>query len=596
MLWRISQILYVKTLIFSFIQAELLENQYGILVVEPNSETNTPDPDNAHLFCLVYYPSVNNISAKANATKHPLTKVLDLGDADTCEDGEDLNQVEANFAYINGSSKISNCSVAERAARLERYKAVGMISDRIITGEYNSSEYNISIEVLTLVERDAKERLLQYKTSYPEGVFYIYENGSDEKGFDLSLVVILVMAVMTVTLGSFWSGHAKHNLRLKMQREAGAERLGAEDPDMIQPQDGSGAAEEELSIHVSPLLVLFFVLCMCSMLVLLYFFFNQLVYVIMTMFCIASSLAMYSCLEPLVMASYSLASLPVLRLPRCNLYLCVLQLELRQFLLLLASIATSATWFVFRKTDWSWILQDILGIMFSINMLKVLRLPSLKICTILLSALFFYDIFFVFITPLFMEGGKSVMVEVATGGNSDEQLPMVLRVPHLSRDPSRVCYVHTYSLLGFGDILVPGLLLSFAHSYDLLAGIKYKLFWAITSIAYILGLVATFISLFLMNSAQPALLYLVPFTLLPTLAVSWLRGDLAAMWHGDTQAGAGRERFATTNPAAQTQAATKSDDYESEEFEDEDSNQEKSDLPVPDSQVSTPDDCKLIDK
>ena len=167
----------------------------------------------------------------------------------------------------------------------------------------------------------------------------------------------------------------------------------------------------------------------------------------MTMFCIASSLAMYSCLEPLVMASYSLARLPVLRLPRCNLYICILQLELRQFLLLAASIATSATWFVFRKADWSWVLQDVLGIMFSINMLKVLRLPSLKICTILLSALFFYDIFFVFITPLFMEGGKSVMVEVATGHSSDEQLPMVLRVPHLSRDPSRVCYVHTYSLL-----------------------------------------------------------------------------------------------------------------------------------------------------
>ena len=202
----------------------------------------------------------------------------------------------------------------------------------------------------------------------------------------------------------------------------------------------------------------------------------------MTMFCVASSLAMYSCLEPVVMASYKVTGLPVVRLPRCNLFLCVLQLELRQFLLLAASISTSAVWFVYRKSDWSWILQDILGIMFSINMLKVLRLPSLKICTILLSALFFYDIFFVFITPLFMEGGKSVMVEVATGHSSDEQLPMVLRVPHLSRDPSRVCYVHTYSLLGFGDILVPGLLLSFAHSYDLLAGIKYKLYWTITTV------------------------------------------------------------------------------------------------------------------
>ena len=53
--------------------------------------------------------------------------------------------------------------------------------------------------------------------------------------------------------------------------------------------------------------------------------------------------------------------------------------------------------------------------------------------------------------------------------------------------------------------------------------------------AYILGLVATFISLFLMNSAQPALLYLVPFTLIPTILVAWCRGDLASMWDGDNK-------------------------------------------------------------
>ena len=92
-----------------------------------------------------------------------------------------------------------------------------------------------------------------------------------------------------------------------------------------------------------------------------------------------------------------------------------------------------------------------------------------------------------------------------------------------------------FSFQGFGDILVPGLLLSFAHSYDLLAGIRYKLYWVITVTAYILGLVATFVSLFLMNSAQPALLYLVPFTLMPTLLVAWIRGDLSAMWTGDSQ-------------------------------------------------------------
>ena len=43
-------------------------------------------------------------------------------------------------------------------------------------------------------------------------------------------------------------------------------------------------------------------------------------------------------------------------------------------------------------------------------MLKTLRLPSFKICTILLSILFFYDIFFVFITPLFTKvNGKTLL-------------------------------------------------------------------------------------------------------------------------------------------------------------------------------------------
>ena len=162
----------------------------------------------------------------------------------------------------------------------------------------------------------------------------------------------------------------------------------------------------------------------------------------MAIFCICSSLAMYSCLEPIVMASYSLTRLPVVRLPRCNLYLCILQLELRQFLLLSASIAASVTWFVFRKAEWSWILQDILGIMFSINMLKVLRLPSLKICTILLSIMVLFDIFFVFITSLFMKDGKSMMEVVATGGSSGEHSPTVLRVPFFSRDPFGPCYDH----------------------------------------------------------------------------------------------------------------------------------------------------------
>lgn len=573
----------LQSVLFHMAKAQALENQYGVLVVEETTGKQTASPDIDHLFCVVYYPSIKNISEKEEPSKYPLNKLLNLGEANTCNDGDELSGLDGKIGYINTNSSIANCTIAERAARLQELHALGLISDRILP-KFNGSDFNISIEVFTLVEKNAKERMLKYQKEYPDGYFYLYSTMGDERSFDLSLVVILLMAVTTVILGSLWSGYAKQSLRMKKERENNVEHR-EEDPDSVQPQDGSGGQEEELSVQVSPLLVLFFVCCMCSMLVLLYFFFNQLVYVIMTMFCVASSLAMYSCLEPIVMASYQIPCLPVLRLPRCNLYLCILQLELRQLLLLVASIGTAATWFVFRKSDWSWVIQDLLGIMFSINMLKVLRLPSLKICTILLSALFFYDIFFVFITPLFMEGGKSVMVEVATGHSSDEQLPMVLRVPHLSTDPSRVCYVNTYSLLGFGDILVPGLLLSFAHSYDLLTGIKYKLYWIITTVAYILGLIATFISLFVMNSAQPALLYLVPFTLIPTILVAWIRGDLASMWEGDLKVDEEQDNDDDTDDEI---------DDAKDNLPNEQASTDISQVPDQDNLISTPDKNKLL--
>ena len=73
------------------------------------------------------------------------------------------------------------------------------------------------------------------------------------------------------------------------------------------------------------------------------------------------------------------------------------------------------------------------------------------------------------------------MVEVATGGDTGEQLPMVLKVPHLGSNPLKVCWL-PYSMLGFGDILVPGLLVSYCHSFDLQMGTPYRLYWILTNV------------------------------------------------------------------------------------------------------------------
>lgn len=48
------------------------------------------------------------------------------------------------------------------------------------------------------------------------------------------------------------------------------------------------------------------------------------------------------------------------------------------------------------------------------------------------------------------------MVEVAKGGNSKEQLPMVIKFPRIYKDQFNKCFQMEYSLLGLGDMLAPG--------------------------------------------------------------------------------------------------------------------------------------------
>lgn len=528
--WLVIQI-FLTFILLSVAKAS--ESLYGLLVVE-HEEKNVKD----ELFCMVYYPSVYEVAEnKSVAVKYLITLLKDLSDTNACDDGDDLTELglQGSFPIFASNLTIANCSLWEKITNLQDQQVKGLFAEGNYGNKFNTTDFDFTVPFASLLEKDARERLMEIQQNHPTSQFYLYR--SDEL-FDQSTIVIFAMAVGTVMLGSFWSGYAKQSLRLRKERRrlvgevCHHDAVGDRERVVEQAKGLEGEEEEEdISVHVSPVLICIFVCAMCAMLVLLFFFFNYLVYVIMVMFCIASALAMYSCLEPLVMISYALP-LPILRLPKMNLYICRLDLELRQMLLLIGSISTTVVWFIFRKADWSWGLQDFLGIMFSINMLKVLRLPSLKICTVLLGLLFVYDVFFVFITPLIMPGGKSIMVEVATGHSSDEQLPMVLKVPHLTPDP---CYKYTYSLLGFGDILVPGLLLSFCHGFDLMVGTPCKIYWIISCVAYTLGLVATFISLYFMNAAQPALLYLVPFTLIPIYLVALCRGEFMAIWKGDIQ-------------------------------------------------------------
>jgi hypothetical protein len=170
----------------------------------------------------------------------------------------------------------------------------------------------------------------------------------------------------------------------------------------------------------------------------------------------------------------------------------------------------------------SWPLCNAIALTMAVAILSFVRFPNAKVSTILLLVFFFYDIFWVFLSPYLF--GKSVMVAVAT--QASMSLPILILFPHI--------FTTGFTMLGLGDIVLPGLLLTYllrldhhnsqtgrtSHYFPLALGL------------YVVGLMLAMIAVIGMNRGQPALLYLVPCTLGAAFFEGWRRGELHQLWHG----------------------------------------------------------------
>ncbi|XP_026941480.1 signal peptide peptidase-like 2B isoform X2 [Sagmatias obliquidens] len=341
-----------------------------------------------------------------------------------------------------------NCTFYEKVRLAQGSGARGLLiisKETLVPPGGNKTQYDeIGIPVALLSYKDMLDIFETFGRVVRAALY-----APKEPMLDYNMVIIFIMAVGTVALGGYWAGSRDVRKRyMKHKRDDGPEK------------------HEDEAVDVTPVMICVFVVMCCSMLVLLYHFYDQLVYVIIGIFCLASSTGLYSCLSPL------LQRLPFCRcrVPDNSLPYFHKRPQVRMLLLALLCVAVSVVWGVFRNEDqWAWILQDALGIAFCLYTLKTIRLPTFKACTLLLLVLFIYDVFFVFITPFLTKSGNSIMVEVATGPSDSathEKLPMVLKVPRLNASPLALCD-RPFSLLGFGDILVPGLLVAYCHRFDI---------------------------------------------------------------------------------------------------------------------------------
>ena len=144
-------------------------------------------------------------------------------------------------------------------------------------------------------------------------------------------------------------------------------------------------------------------------------------------------------------------------------------------------------WYFFSKHH---LANNLIGIAFSLQGIESLNLGSTQTGAILLTGLFFYDIFWVFCTP--------VMVSVAKNFDA----PIKLLFPRLG---DLVNGKRPMSMLGLGDIVIPGLFVALILRYDLSKGFRTQYFRS-CFVGYCLGLATTIFVMGWFKAAQPALL------------------------------------------------------------------------------------------
>lgn len=173
-------------------------------------------------------------------------------------------------------------------------------------------------------------------------------------------------------------------------------------------------------------------------------------------------------------------------------------------------------WYAVTK---NWIANNIFGFSFALQGVALISPGSYSVGAIMLAGLFFYDIFWVF--------GTDVMVTVAKNFDAPIKVvfPKNLTACIFSGDALE------FSMLGLGDIVIPGIFIALLLRFDRERAEEKKstggnAYFLSSMLGYFLGLLTTIVVMHVFEHAQPALLYLVPACLLFSFIPAVIKGEV----------------------------------------------------------------------
>ncbi|KAG8089760.1 hypothetical protein GUJ93_ZPchr0011g28514 [Zizania palustris] len=443
----------------------------------------------------------------------------------------DIHEAQKTFAVLanpldccsNSTSKLTNyiaiaqrgeCAFTAKAKIAQTAGAVGLlvINDneelyKMVCSD-NDTSINVTIPVV-MIPQSAGKKMMGLLDHGARVEVQLYS--PNRPVVDLSACFLWIMAIGTIVCASLWTEFVACE-----EVDERYNQLARKDG----PNSGTSNREDKEIFEISAKgAIVFIIVASVFLLVLFYFMSSWFVWLLIVLFCIGGIEGMHVCLVSLLTRIFKDCGQRTVQFPFLGEVL-ALSVVIVPFCTIFAIL-----WAVYRHASFAWIGQDILGICLMITVLQMAHLPNIRVASALLSAAFVYDVFWVFISPLIFH--ESVMIAVARGDNSGEAIPMLLRIPRFF-DPWG-----GYDMIGFGDIIFPGLLVAFSYRFDRESkkGFFNGYFLWLT-VGYAVGLFLTYVALFLMDGhGQPALLYLVPCTLGLILILGRLRGELHALWN-----------------------------------------------------------------
>jgi minor histocompatibility antigen H13 len=229
-------------------------------------------------------------------------------------------------------------------------------------------------------------------------------------------------------------------------------------------------------------------------------------------------------------------------------------------------LAATAYYNFVEKTWW---LTNLMGFAFSYTALQLISPTTFDTGSLILGALFVYDVVMVFYTPMMVTVAKNLDV------------PIKLLIPRESDKEG----VAQFSMLGLGDVVLPGMMIALALRFDLylhylrlqktvttnedekkvveiikapyvapskhwanqfwtqswfgaskalpeavITGTFKKTYFWTSVVGYIVGMITTLCVMITFQHPQPALLYLVPGVLISLWGMALIKGDVKVMY------------------------------------------------------------------